>query len=65
MWPSWLRRDGTPPRFDRSAVSLIRRNVQTLSRLLSELLDLTHIVEGYGANCSSPVSMPTRPSISS
>jgi K+-sensing histidine kinase KdpD len=35
-----------PPRFSRSAVTLIRRNVQTLVRLINELLDLTHLTKG-------------------
>ncbi len=42
------RMPGAPDvhRFDASALALIRRNVQTLSRLLNELLDLTRIAKG-------------------
>ena len=35
-----------PRRFSKSAVTLIRRNVQTLVRLINELLDLTHLTKG-------------------
>ena len=35
-----------PPHFSRTAVALIRRNVQTLVRLINELLDLTHLTKG-------------------
>lgn len=34
------------PQFSKSAVALIRRNVQTLVRLINELLDLTHLTKG-------------------
>ena len=35
-----------PPQPDQSAISLIRRNVGSLSRMISELLDLTQIAKG-------------------
>ena len=35
-----------PPQFSQSALRLIRRNVQTLVRLITELLDLTHLTKG-------------------
>jgi PAS domain S-box-containing protein len=35
-----------PPQFDRSAVAMIRRNLQAMVRLISELLDLTHMAKG-------------------
>lgn len=35
-----------PPHFNKAAVSLIRRNVQTLVRLINELLDLSHLSKG-------------------
>jgi PAS domain S-box-containing protein len=35
-----------PAYFSKSAVALIRRNVQTLARLIGELLDLTNITNG-------------------
>ena len=35
-----------PPQFDRSAVAIIRRNLQAMVRLISELLDLTHLAKG-------------------
>jgi len=34
------------PHFSKSGVALIRRNVETLARLISELLDLTHLKKG-------------------
>ena len=34
------------PEFGRSGVALIRRNVQSLARLINELLDLTHLAKG-------------------
>ncbi len=34
------------PHFTKSAVALIRRNVETLARLIRELLDLTHLANG-------------------
>jgi PAS domain S-box-containing protein len=41
-----LDKTDVPPPFDRSAVSMIRRNVQAMVRLISELLDLTHMAKG-------------------
>ena len=41
-----LDKTEVPPRFDRSAVAMIRRNVQAMVRLISELLDLTHMAKG-------------------
>jgi PAS domain S-box-containing protein len=35
-----------PPQFHRSAVAIIRRNLQAMVRLISELLDLTHMAKG-------------------
>ncbi len=35
-----------PPHFSKTAVALIRRNVQTLVRLINELLDLSHLAKG-------------------
>ncbi len=35
-----------PPDFGKKTVELIRRNVQTLVRLITELLDLTHFAKG-------------------
>jgi PAS domain S-box-containing protein len=32
-----------PPQFDKSALAFIRRNIQSLVRLVSELLDFTHL----------------------
>ena len=32
-----------PPRFDKSSLAFIRRNVQSLVRLVNELLDFTHV----------------------
>src|SRR6185437_4492462 len=32
-----------PPLFDKSALAFIRRNVQSLVRLVEELLDFTHV----------------------
>ena len=37
---------GPPPTADQSAIRLIRRNVGTLTRMISELLDLTQIAKG-------------------
>jgi PAS domain S-box-containing protein len=38
-----------PPLFDKSALAFIRRNVQSLVRLVTELLDFTHIAnEAFG-----------------
>src|ERR1700730_197733 len=34
---------GLPPLFDKSALAFIRRNVQSLVRLVNELLDFTHV----------------------
>jgi PAS domain S-box-containing protein len=41
-----LDKTDVPPQFDRSAVAIIRRNLQAMVRLISELLDLTHISKG-------------------
>ena len=42
-----LTRKGVPPpRADQSAIGLIRRNVGALSRMITELLDLTQIAKG-------------------
>jgi PAS domain S-box-containing protein len=41
-----LDKTEVPPPFDRSAVAMIRRNVQAMVRLISELLDLTHMAKG-------------------
>jgi signal transduction histidine kinase len=41
-----LDKTEVPPRFDRSAVAMIRRNLQAMVRLISELLDLTHMTKG-------------------
>ena len=41
-----LDKTEVPPQFDRSAVAMIRRNVQAMVRLISELLDLTHMAKG-------------------
>jgi CheY-like chemotaxis protein/two-component sensor histidine kinase len=41
-----LPQTDVPPDFNKSAVALIRRNVQTLVRLINELLDLTHLAKG-------------------
>src|SRR5438094_1049737 len=38
-----LDKTEVPPQFDRSAVAMIRRNLQAMVRLISELLDLTHM----------------------
>ena len=35
-----------PPVFDKSALAFIRRNIQTLVRLVTELLDFTHVANG-------------------
>ena len=35
-----------PPQFDRSAVAMIRRNLQAMVQLINEVLDLTHIAKG-------------------
>lgn len=35
-----------PPQADQSAIGVIRRNVRTLARMISELLDLTQIAKG-------------------
>jgi PAS domain S-box-containing protein len=35
-----------PPLFDKSALVFIRRNIQTLVRLVTELLDFTHVANG-------------------
>ena len=35
-----------PPVFDKSALVFIRRNIQTLVRLVTELLDFTHVANG-------------------
>jgi PAS domain S-box-containing protein len=35
-----------PPLFDRSALAFIRRNVQSLVHLVTELLDFTHVANG-------------------
>ena len=40
------RGSGKPSHFSQAAVNLIRRNVQTLARLINELLDLTHLARG-------------------
>src|SRR4029077_5182733 len=38
-----------PPLFDKSALAFIRRNVQSLVRLVTELLDFTHVAnEAFG-----------------
>ena len=42
-----LTRNGVPPpEADQSAIGVIRRNVGTLTRMISELLDLTQIAKG-------------------
>ena len=41
-----LDKTEVPPKFDRSAVAMIRRNLQAMVRLISELLDLTHMAKG-------------------
>ncbi|MEP6601819.1 MAG: ATP-binding protein [Nitrospirota bacterium] len=41
-----LPQTDVPPHFSKNAVDLIRRNVQTLVRLINELLDLTHLAKG-------------------
>lgn len=41
-----LDKTEVPPKFDRSAVAIIRRNLQAMVRLISELLDLTHMAKG-------------------
>jgi signal transduction histidine kinase len=41
-----LDKTDVPPQFDRSAIALIRRNLDTTVRLINELLDLTHIGRG-------------------
>ena len=41
-----LDKTEVPPQFDRSAVAMIRRNLEAMVRLISELLDLTHITKG-------------------
>src|SRR5207245_7460650 len=41
-----LNKTEVPPQFDRSAVAMIRRNLQAMVRLINELLDLTHIAKG-------------------
>jgi len=41
-----LHKTDVPPQFDRSAVAIIRRNVRAMVRLISELLDLTHMAKG-------------------
>jgi PAS domain S-box-containing protein len=41
-----LDKSDVPPQFDRSAVAIIRRNLQAIVRLTSELLDLTHMEKG-------------------
>jgi PAS domain S-box-containing protein len=41
-----LDKTEVPPQFDRSAVAIIRRNLQAMVRLISELLDLTHLAKG-------------------
>ncbi len=41
-----LDKTDVPPQFDRSAVAIIRRNLQAMVRLTSELLDLTHMEKG-------------------
>ncbi len=41
-----LHQGDLPPDFSKGAVALIRRNVQTLARLINELLDLTHLAKG-------------------
>jgi PAS domain S-box-containing protein len=41
-----LDKTEVPPPFDRSAVSIIRRNLQAMVRLTSEVLDLTHLTKG-------------------
>ena len=46
MPPTQLDKTEVPPQFDRSAVAMIRRNVQAMVRLISELLDLTHMAKG-------------------
>lgn len=38
--------DDPQPHFTRSALALIRRNVETLARLIGDLLDLTHLAKG-------------------
>ena len=38
--------DAPPAPFTRNVVALIRRNVQTLARLITELLDLSHLANG-------------------
>ena len=35
-----------PPLFDKSALVFIRRNIQTLVHLVTELLDFTHVANG-------------------
>ena len=35
-----------PPLFDKSALAFIRRNIQTLVHLVTELLDFTHVANG-------------------
>jgi PAS domain S-box-containing protein len=41
-----LDKTDVPPQFDRSAVGIIRRNLQAMVRLINELLDLTHMAKG-------------------
>src|SRR5438132_10222397 len=41
-----LDKTEVPPQFDRSAVTMIRRNLQAMVRLITELLDLTHMAKG-------------------
>lgn len=41
-----LDKTEVPPDFDRSAVAMIRRNLQAMVRLISEPLDLTHMAKG-------------------
>jgi PAS domain S-box-containing protein len=35
-----------PPAFDRSAVALVRRNLQAVVQLINEVIDLTHMAKG-------------------
>ena len=41
-----LDKTDVPQQFDRSAVAMIRRNLQAMVQLISELLDLTHMAKG-------------------
>jgi PAS domain S-box-containing protein len=44
--PGMPNKKDLPPLFDKSALVFIRRNIQTLVRLVTELLDFTHVANG-------------------